>query len=145
MGLQKLYNSRQDGDNLLRVVWHTSRPGGPSAPGELVEWWWPRMGSSGDYWWQRLVVSSGVEWRRIAANEWQRMVATNGFERRRMVASMDERWTQEGADMESRSGVLAALCQRTDRLFVRQQTARESSQVQYRTCVRRIGFVSFVM
>ena len=63
-----------------------SRHGGPSAPGELVDEWWRR---NGDEWWRR---------------------------RRRLLASMgDERWTQEGPDVDSPSGVLAALCQCTDR------------------------------
>ena len=67
-----------------------------TAPGELKVWWWLRLASRGDEWWQRMASNE---------DEWLRMVASSGL----------DGWTQEGTDVESPSGVLVALCQRTDR------------------------------
>ena len=91
---------------LKTVCGSASRHGGPSAPGELVEEWWLRVASNGGFEWRRLLATNGVDcWLRNGDEWWRRMVASMG----------DERWTQEGPDVDSPSGVLAALCQRTDR------------------------------
>ena len=110
----------------------TSRHGGPSAPGELVGTVVASSGDDGGYERLRMVATNGgVEWRRMVVasggdkggSELLRMVATNG----------DHEWKVP-------SGIFVALCQRTDRQFIcfTRLTARESSQIQYRTRVMRI-------